>query len=145
LGRALAELEDESKGLVLMHASLAAQTEMRSEISRTHYLALVAEVLAKMGRITDAEAILDEAFEILNRTGERFFEAELYRIKGALLLKSGAENDAEANFRQSIEVARQQQVKSLELRATTSLCRLLASQNKPREARLMLTDIYEWF
>ncbi len=145
LGSALAAQGELVKGLALMRASLAAQRQMRSEISQTHYLALIVEALHKMGENAEAMTVLDEAFEVMNRTGERFFEPELYRIKGDLLLQSDQPADAESAFRDAVAVAECQQARSLELRAATSLAHLLARQGKREEARTRLTEIYDWF
>jgi predicted ATPase len=72
---------------------------------------------------------------------------ELYRLRGKLLLKKEDSNagDAQRCFEQAMEIARKQSAKSFELRATTSLARLLASQGRRDEARTMLADIYNWF
>jgi predicted ATPase len=96
----------------------------------------------------------DEAFEVLadalehaRRTGERFCEAELHRLTGEVLTRRGSTHypEAEAAFRAGIEVARRQDARWFELRATTSLARLLAKQGQRAEARAMLADIYSWF
>jgi predicted ATPase len=91
--------------------------------------------------------VLVQAFEVLERTGERLYEAELHRLQGALLLQCpGADRrQVEAHFRQAIDIARQQQAKSLELRAATGLARLLHSQGKRDEAQQLLGDVYGWF
>jgi len=88
-----------------------------------------------------------EALAALEKTGECFHEAELYRLKGELLLAHSAEHqtEAEACFHQTLEVARCQQAKSLELRAAMSLSRLWQRQDKHDEARQLLTEIYDWF
>jgi adenylate cyclase len=78
------------------------------------------------------------------KTGERFYEAELYRIKGTLTLQWKVE-EAEACFLKVIEIAQKQQAKSLELRATMSLARLWQQQGKTAAARWMLAEIYNWF
>ncbi len=97
-----------------------------------------------------------------NKTGERFYEAELYRLKGELVLQSGVQcsasetpspqpltpstqAEAEACFLKAIEVARKQQAKSLELRASTSLARLWRQQDKQQKAYKLLSEIYNWF
>jgi predicted ATPase len=85
-----------------------------------------------------------------DRTGERVSEAELYRVKGDLLMQAtpaapNAAAEAESCFRQAIEIARHQQTTWWELRATTSLARLLAKQNRGDEACAMLAKIYGWF
>jgi predicted ATPase len=75
------------------------------------------------------------------------YEAELYRLKGELLLKRATHDvqEAESCFHQALDIARQQQVKSLELRATTSLSRLWQRQDKRDEAHQLLASIYDWF
>lgn len=87
-----------------------------------------------------------EALDLVEKTGECMWEAEIYRLKGELLLMQGAdESEVGQSFQQAIEVARAQQAKSLELRATVSLSRLWQSQEKQGEARQMLAEIYGWF
>ena len=83
----------------------------------------------------------------MNKTGERYFEAELHRLKGELLLQqdAGSGDEAETCFRQALDVARCQQAKSLELRAAMSLSRLWQHQGKRDEARQLLAEIYGWF
>jgi predicted ATPase len=93
-----------------------------------------------------------EVLAFVDRTEERFYEAELYRIKGTLTLqskvqglKAQVEEEAEECFHKAVEIACKQHAKSLELRATMSLARLWQSQGKHAEARQMLADIYDWF
>ena len=89
----------------------------------------------------------------MKHNGERMWEAELDRLKGELMLtqsrvqrqESRVQKEAEECFQQAIEIARQQQAKSLELRAAMSLSRLWQQQGKKTEARQMLADIYNWF
>jgi predicted ATPase len=91
--------------------------------------------------------VLAEALTMVNSTGERNYEAELYRLKGELLLQQAAEggNEAETCFRQALDIARQQQAKSLELRAAMSLGRLWQHQGKCEAAHELLAPIYGWF
>jgi predicted ATPase len=145
LGAALAAQGELSKGLALMRASEAAQREMRSEVSRTHYLAVIAKTLHQMGEAAQARAALDEAFDLMNRADERFFEPELHRLNGDLLRQAGQPAEAEAAYRQALAVAERQQARSLELRAATSLARLLTQQGRRDEARARLAEIYQWF
>src|SRR5206468_1511046 len=88
-----------------------------------------------------------EALATVHTTGERYYEAELYRLKGDLLLARSPEQHAEgaACFRQSLAIACRQQAKSLELRATMSLARLWQQQGKHAEAYALLAPIYGWF
>ena len=106
-----------------------------------------------MGRIDEGLDLLAEALDFVEKTGERYYEAEVRRLRGELLLlqgdfpssSRGDEVEAEADYRTAIEVARRQSAKSLELRATVSLSRLLQRQGKREEAREMLAEIYGWF
>ena len=116
---------------------------MGSEISRPHFLALLAEALGQEGEVAEGLDVLSEAMEAAEQTGGRYYEAELYRLKGELLMALAQENraQAEACFRQAIEMAHRQQAKSFELRAAVSLTRLLRNE----EAREVLAEIYGWF
>src|SRR5262249_19643843 len=124
----------------------------------TYNLTLLAEAYQTMGEPAAGLAALVEALILVEKTEERFWEAEIYRLKGELLLteegagrsRSAVEGlqDAEspeACFLKAIEIARRQEGKSLELRATVSLARLWQQQGKQDEARHLLADIYGWF
>ena len=103
-----------------------------------------------MGQTEEGWRVLAEAFVLVERTGERFWEAELHRLKGELLLNADcglriAELTPEACFQTALDIARGQQAKSLELRAATSLARLLQSQGKRQDAYDLLAPVYGWF
>ena len=91
--------------------------------------------------------MLTEALALADTTGERWYEPELYRLKGALLLQQHTDNQAEAEdcFHQAITIARSLQAKSLELRASTSLARFWQQQGKLQEAYDLLAPVYGWF
>src|SRR5215469_9699422 len=99
------------------------------------------------GRLDDGLDAVAEALAAADAHGDDHYRAEMHRLKAELLLRRNDSNDAEAHrcFERAIEVARKQSAKSLELRATTSLARLLASQGRREEARAMLANIYNWF
>jgi len=100
----------------------------------------------KLGRLAEGLSVLSEAFVAGQRSGQHYWEAELYRLRGALTLRAEARpDDAEACFLQAMAVARGQKAKSLELRAATSLSRLWAGQGKVREAQVLLSEVYNWF
>ena len=109
-------------------------------------LGLLAEALGRSGKIHEGTQTLDQAFaEIIDGDGQ-FFVAELYRIKGDLLQQCGAEtSDIETAYQQAITLARQQEAKSWELRATIRLARLFQVVGKASEARLALAEIFDWF
>jgi predicted ATPase len=92
-------------------------------------------------------AALAEALAVMDTTELRYYGAELYRLKGALLLQQAVPDAAQAAacFYQALDVARQQQAKSFELRAATSLARLWQSQDKCQAASDLLAPVYEWF
>ncbi len=108
----------------------------------------MAKPYANLGRTKEGLSALTEAMAAVQERGERWWEAEVHRIKGELLLLSLSpqiDADAEACFRQALEVARQQTAKSLELRAATSLARLWQRRGKIAEARDLLAPVYGWF
>ena len=105
-----------------------------------------------MGKVEEGLSVLAEALALIPVTGWRMWEPEVYRRKGELILqsqveglKSKVEAEAEECFLKAIEIARQQQAKSLELRAVMSLSRLWQQQGKKAEARQLLAEIYGWF
>jgi len=99
------------------------------------------------GRLDDGLSALTEALAAADEHENRPYEAEIHRLKGGLLLKQNQASAPEAQrcFERAIEIARKQSAKSWELRATISLARLLAKQDRRDEARTMLADIYGWF
>ncbi len=126
---------------------LSARRAQGSEVAGTYFLGLLAEAYGKAGEKDKGLRVLTEALIAAQKNGECFYESELYRLKGVLLVDSSTEDNeqAESYFRQSIDIARRQGEKSLELRATTSLSRLLKSKGKKDEALQMLAEIYNWF
>ena len=121
------------------------------ESTRPYHLALLADTYGKAGQAAEGLPLLAEALKLTNNTGERFYEAELYRLKGTLTLQSKVQSlefkvqEAEECFHKAIEVTRKQLAKSLELRAATSLARLWLHQGKKIEAYKLLSEVYNWF
>jgi predicted ATPase len=123
-----------------------------SRLFLPHHAVWLAEGYAALGQITEALNVITDALEFVRQTNGRWWEAELYRFKGELLLEGeggtlGVKDEAaaEACFLNAIEVARRQEAKSLELRATVSLARLWQAQGKKEEANQMLAEVYGWF
>jgi DNA-binding SARP family transcriptional activator/predicted ATPase len=111
-----------------------------------YYLSLLAHVCGKAGRAEEGLASIDEALAEAHTHNERWWDAELHRLRGELLLMHGADaSDAEAALLRAIEIARSQQARSLELRATMSLARLWSVQHRSEDARRQLSDLYAWF
>jgi predicted ATPase len=146
-GWAIAEQGRNEEGIAQIQEVLAASGATGAELLRRHFLCLLAEACTQTGRLDDGLNAVAEAQSIADRTEVRVYEAEMHRLKGELLLKQDQSNAPEAQrcFERAIEIARKQSAKSLELRATTSLARLLAQQRRPNEARTMLAEIYGWF
>ncbi len=147
LGWADAMAGDLEGGIARMQRHLSQIRSSGSEFGSAGNLARLAATLGLAGQFDQGLRTIDEAFPIIERTGDRMFEAEAHRVKGELLLAQDASNAAQAeqSFRTAIEIARRQKAKSWELRATTSLVRLLDQQGKRDEARAMLAGIYNWF
>jgi class 3 adenylate cyclase/predicted ATPase len=135
------------EGMNLIDQGSKAYLATGAGISRPYVLALLAEALGKIGRVKEGLFAFPEALGLIEKNKDRLYEAELYRIKGELVLQSEGHNmlEAEGCFQQAIEIARQQSAKSWELRASTSLARLWEQQGKCYEAREMLASIYNWF
>jgi predicted ATPase len=144
-GEALAMLGQVSQGIAQMRKGMAAAQSMGERCYLPGDLRSLAEAQAKSGHPEEGLASVAEALAVVEETGERHCEAELYRLRGELLLMQGDDAEAEASLQQAVEVARRQQAKSWELRATVSLCRLWQEQGRMDEARKMLTEIYDWF
>ena len=111
------------------------------------FLSLIAQVQCLLDHKQEALVAIERSVAVVEETGERVYEAEVYRIKGELLLATDASNSiqAERSFRNAIEIAGRQKARSWELRATTFLARLLRETNRHDEARTMLAEIYGWF
>jgi class 3 adenylate cyclase/tetratricopeptide (TPR) repeat protein len=157
-GWALATQGQGDAGIAQIHQGLAAAQAAGAGVFRTHQLDLLAEAYQTVGEPEAGLVALDEALALVEQNEERFWEAEIYRLKGELLLtmegagrsRSVIEGmqDAESPegcFLTAIEIARRQAGKSLELRATVSLARLWQQHGKKDQARHMLADIYRWF
>jgi class 3 adenylate cyclase/predicted ATPase len=146
-GWAMAQQGQRAEGLAEIRAGLAAEQATGAELARPYHFALLAEAYGHVGQGEAGLRLLDEACGLVAKNGERWWEAELYRLKGELLLAHAVEHHAEAEacFRQALAVACQQQAKSLELRAATSLARLWQQQGKRADARELLAPVYSWF
>jgi predicted ATPase len=135
------------EGIEGINEGLSARRAQGSEVAGTYFLALLAEAYGKAGEKDRGLRVLTDALDTAQKNGECFYQAELYRLKGEQLAALSPDNQAEAesSFRKAIDIANQQCAKSLELRATTSLSRLLKRKGKKDEAQQMLAEIYNWF
>ena len=110
-----------------------------------HYVALLAKACEITGQIEEALTLLDKASQIIERTGERWFEAELCRHKGELSLRQGHAEAAEEHYRKALSIAQEQEAKLWELRAAASLAQLWRDQGRRAEACDLLAPVYGWF
>jgi predicted ATPase len=146
-GWALALRGDRAEGIAQVRQGLVAYRGTGAELHRPYFLSLLAGAYGEAGQQEEGLTLLSEALAIVDKTGERNWEAELHRRKGELLLMQQGQNvgEVEECFRQALNIARRQQAKSLELRAAMSLSRLWQHQGKQEEARQVLANIYGWF
>ena len=146
-GWALAENGRPEEGIVQMHRGLAEYTATGSVFLVPFLLALLAEGYQRCGSFEEGLKALNDAFNVLERSGEDMWKSELQRRRGACLLSISPDNlsEAETDFRQAIEVAKDQNARSLELRAAMSLARLWRNQGRTAEARDLLAPVYGWF
>jgi predicted ATPase len=160
------------EGMAQLREGMATCRATGAEYLWPSYLAMLAEVYGKVGQVEEGLRSLSEALTVVDKTGERWCEAELYRLKGELTLQRQSqtshglvktshrksedtnsavssiqrlESEAEEYLHKAIEISCKQQAKSLELRATMSLARLWQSQGKRAEAHTLLSEVYNWF
>jgi predicted ATPase len=146
-GWALTVQGQEGEGMAQMHHGLTAWRAMGIEAGLPYWLAMLAEAYGSTGQVEAGKCVLAEALTLVDTTEERWWEAELHRLKGELLLAQSTDNaaEAEACFHRALDIARHQQAKSLELRAATSLSRLWQHQGRRAEPRALLGQVYGWF
>jgi predicted ATPase len=136
---------DVTEGLALLHSSSSALRATGSESLMPHYMALLASACEIAGQMKEASTLLDDALRIVERTGERWFAAELNRHKGQLLLRQGYSGAAEKLYRKALGIAEEQGAKLWELRASVSLAQLWHDQGRRAEAHDLLAPVYGWF
>jgi predicted ATPase len=146
-GWALATRDGLDAGIGKMRHGLAAKKATGARLKIPFYLGLMADLYGRAGHSEEALDLVENALARVEATGERWFEAELHRIRGELLLSSGtAKADvAEVDLRKAIEVARDQSAKWWELRAASSLARLWVERGEHRQAHDLLAPVYGWF
>jgi class 3 adenylate cyclase/predicted ATPase len=132
-------------GIALLRSGLTALRATGAKTTVPVSLALLARACEIAGQTENASTLLDEALELVERTGERWFEAELNRHKGQLLLRQGHPDAAEELYRKALSIAAEQEAKLWELRAAVSLARLRRDQGRHAEARDLLAPVYAWF
>ncbi len=139
---------DALTGIEEMRCGIEALSAVNTALCLTSVYLFLADGCAYAGRTEEALTAIQAALDLAQRTGECFFEPELHRFQGELLLRqgsSGCERKAEACFQQALKIARQQNAKSWELRACTSLSRFWAHRGKRAEACRLLAPVVGWF
>ncbi len=147
-GWALSMSGQPADGLVLIQEGIALLNHIGANMDRPYLLALLSEICAANGQVPEALALVAEALGQVRGSRTYFYEAELYRLRGVLVLQAGgraAEDEAEANFRQALGIAKRQKARALELRAAVSLCRLLHTRGMPQDGLRALAPVYRWF
>jgi predicted ATPase len=146
-GWALAQQGEVEEGIAQIREGFAGFRATGAELTWPWWLATLAEACGKAGQLDEGLRAVEEALAAVQRNEEGHYEAEVYRLKGALLLQEAPtyQEAAEAQFQQALAVARRRQAKSWELRAATSLSRLWQQQGKRQAAHDLLAPIYGWF
>ncbi len=136
---------DVTEGLSLLRAGSSAYCATGATVWMPLYIALLAGACEIAGQIEEGAARLDQALQLVERTGERWFAAELDRQRGRLLLRQGHPEAAEELYRKALGIAREQEAKLWELRAAASLARLWRDQGRRAAARDLLAPVFGWF
>ncbi len=144
-GAALVEQGAASEAIVQIREGLARWRRRRATFHAPFGLAFLADALARRGERTAALATVQEGLEVASATGEHVWDADLHRIRGAVLLAENKTDEGRASLEEALRVAREQRARAYELRAATSLARLWRNQGRRAEARDLLGPIYDWF
>jgi predicted ATPase len=146
-GWALAMQGQDEAGMAQVRQGIAAFQATGAAIFVPYFCTVLAEVCAHLGHTEDGLQTLAEAHTLVEQQEERWWEAEVLRLRGVLLLRQTEtlQAEAEAWLQHALDVARRQEAKSLELRAARSLSRLWQQQGKRQEAYDLLAEVYAWF
>jgi class 3 adenylate cyclase/predicted ATPase len=145
LGWSKVKSGDVVEGISLLRDGLSAHRATGAKLWMPHHITRLAMACEIAGKFEEAAFLLDDALRIVERTGERWFAAELNRHKGELLLRQGNQEAAEELYRKALSIACEQDAKLWELRAAMSLARLRRDQGRGVEARDLLAPVYGWF
>jgi predicted ATPase len=144
-GWALAEQAEFETGIAEMEKGLSASRALSVGFLGAYYGGLFAEQYARQGDVKKGLTLVNEGIARVERSGEGWCEAELFRIRGELLQMQGEVNAAEVSIRQAIAIAREQKAKLLELRAALSLARLWPTHSCPTAVKQLIVSLYQWF
>jgi predicted ATPase len=146
-GYLLASQGQPSSGLELVQRGFAEFKDMGASWMEAYFLYLISQCCEWAGRVDEATSTLDAALKTADVTGEKWFAAELHRMKGASIMARGHDQPREIElcYQHAIEIARQQSAKMWQLRAAMSMALLWRDQGKRNEARDLLAPVYDWF
>ena len=144
-GFSVVGLGHQTEGVAQLQTGLAAWNATGGHTIDTQWVGFLAEAHLQAAQFDDALIALDRAAEIAAASGECHYQAELHRLRGAVLAETGKQDEAAAWLHRAIETARSQEAKSLELRAATSLARLWRDQGRRSAAHDLLAPVYGWF
>jgi class 3 adenylate cyclase/tetratricopeptide (TPR) repeat protein len=144
-GALLAQGSDPQRGIRIMRDVIAANESSAARNRHTLYLGHVASAQASLGQPEVGLHLLDEAIQAAELTNERFCEAELYRMRGKMLLALGRRGEAETGLRRALTIAQRQQARWWEVRASTSLAKHWHEEGKYQDAYSLLQPVYSWF
>jgi len=146
-GWSVVETEKIESGSAQILKGLKDLETIGSACGKSYWLGLLADVCGTLGMYKEGIEVIDEALEFVEISGEHWTEADLYRIRGELTIGISSDNyeESESYFRKALLVAESLGARSLELRATTSLCRSLQKRGEKEKARQMLAKTYGWF
>jgi DNA-binding SARP family transcriptional activator/predicted ATPase len=156
-GKMIIEKGDVVGGLAKMQQGLTDLATAGLKLLRPYFFSVLIEAFAQAGQVEGGLRVVNDTLALVEETGERHLEPELYRLKGELMLAAAfgvkevavksdpIESTPDALFQKAIAVARRQNARSLELRAVMSLNRLWQKQGKQKQAHLMLAEIFDWF
>ena len=143
---ALALEQPNEERIEYLRGSITAFKASSARLRLPYFLSLLAQVYGKAGRAEEGLACINEALSEARAHNERWWDAELHRLRGELLLMDGSDaSEVEAALLRAIAISQSQQARSLELRATMSLARLWSTQKRFDDARRKLSDLYAWF
>jgi DNA-binding SARP family transcriptional activator len=144
-GESLVLLGQVQEGIDRIRQGMAISDASNVKLNKALILRSLAKALADAGHVQSGLEILTEALEVVEQTGGRHWEVELYRLRSEFFAAHGDDLAAETSSAKAIEVSRRQQAKSWELRASTGLARLWQKQGRTAEARQLLAPVYDWF
>jgi predicted ATPase len=136
---------DVAEGISLLRSGSSAYSATGAETRISYHIALLAKACETAGQVEEALSLLDDALQIAERIGERWFAAELYRHKGQFMLRHGDSEAAEELYRQALTIAKEQEAKLWELRAAVTLAKLGRDQGRRSDAHDLLAPVYRWF